>query len=129
MWLHNAGIGGDDGLALLESSDLNFPVSDYPPGMGKLFFKRALLSIIEAMQILQGLMNHLYLSRTSHFSWILQIITDPSILSPPAPVQPLATHAVTFDMNAVRLSTAPPNLDLPFLAAGAQQLSQLQERH
>ena len=30
MWLHRTGIGGDDGLALLEASDLNFPLSDYP---------------------------------------------------------------------------------------------------
>jgi len=62
LWLHCAGIGGDDGLALLEASDLNFPVSDYPD-LGKLFFKRAFLSIIEVVYVLQGLMHHLYLSR------------------------------------------------------------------
>jgi hypothetical protein len=80
-------------------------VSDYPD-LGKLFFKRALfLSIIEVMHVFQGLKHCLYLSRMSHFSWILQIITDPSVLSPPAPVQPLATHAVTFNPASARLST------------------------
>jgi hypothetical protein len=34
-------------------------------------------------------------------------------------VQPLATHAVTFDPNSAWLSTAPPDLDLPFLAGDA----------
>ena len=51
MWLHHTGIGGDDGLALLESNDLNFPLSEYPD-LGKLFFKKAFFSIVEVVQIL-----------------------------------------------------------------------------
>jgi hypothetical protein len=43
------------------------------------------------MHILQGLQRHLYLFRTLHFSCILQIVTDPAVLSPPAPMQPFAT--------------------------------------
>jgi hypothetical protein len=34
-------------------------------------------------------------------------------------VHPLAVHAVTFNPASVRLSTASPNLNLPFLAADA----------
>ncbi len=118
LWLHRAGIGGDDGLALVEASDLIFPVPHYPD-LGKLFFKRAFLSIIEAVRTLQGLTRRLYLSRHSHFSWILRVVADPACLSPPAPVQPSAARAVTFDPASARLSTAPPDLDLPFLAADA----------
>ena len=55
---------------------------------------------------------------------IFRIISELTLLSPPAPVQPLATCAVTFDPESARLSTAPPDLDLPFLAVDASDFLQ-----
>jgi len=105
MWLFHSGIGADDGLALLEFRDLNFPMSAYPD-LGKLFYKEALFSIIEVVQVLQGLPYCLYLDRRSHFSVILHHCQFFYLLSPPAFMQHLPMHAVTFDLASVKLSTA-----------------------
>jgi hypothetical protein len=106
-----------DGLALLlEFQDLKFLLPDYPD-MGKLLYKKAIHSIIEAVRIFQGLPTCLYLDRRTSFSMFLHVIADPSILSPPAAAQTVPMHSVTFDWVSARLNTAPTDLDLPFLDA------------
>jgi hypothetical protein len=119
LWLSRAGIGADDGLVLLEYSDLNIPIKEFP-NMGKLIHKKALSTIIEAVKVVQALPTRLYLDRGVPFSLLLRVLANPSIVSPSAAAgQTVSSRAVTFDPSSARLSTAPPDLDLPFLAADA----------
>jgi hypothetical protein len=86
----------------------------------RLFTKKSLWYIVQAVRIAQGYTEHLYLSGEIRFSAILRIVSNPSLLQ---------VHDSTGDSSQRVPSTlsfdpsvkghAPPDLDLPLLAVDA----------
>lgn len=117
VFLFRTGIGADDGLALLDYADLDFPVSF--AFLRQLQAKKGFWQIIRAVKLTQSVSPRLYLTRAVPFCAIMQIVHDPSVISAQGSSSILqnASRAVAFDTSVK--SHAPPDLELPKLAMDA----------
>jgi hypothetical protein len=117
VFLFRLGVRADDGLALLDFQDLQFP--DLLLHLGQLSVRKSLWQIIQAVKVTQSLSPRLYLTRQVPFSLIMRIVSDPNIVTGIDSSVALQNGSRTVTFDASVKSHAPPDLELPMLALDA----------